>query len=210
MPSPLAGTFTSPLGSLGRPAAVRSLVAISLISSGRKSGTNALGCGGRSFGAEPSGGPSTTLELLAGLRVPRFSLVPRHPRRPAETPRGQGRSGAGVRGRDRDHGERGRAGVSGGPPARAGGRARTQRARTLAAMALKTMRSAAPDDARVSSMGTPPMWAKGGLTERSPWCSRRPGAGPRGLARARRAGRGSRRRSPGRSPCRPRSRSSRA
>jgi hypothetical protein len=45
------------------PAAMRSLAAISAISSGGKSGTNALGCGGRSFGAAPSGGPSTNLEL---------------------------------------------------------------------------------------------------------------------------------------------------
>jgi hypothetical protein len=56
IPPGSAGTFTWPVGSRGRPAWVRSFAAISAISSGCGSGTNAFGCGGRSFGSAPSGG----------------------------------------------------------------------------------------------------------------------------------------------------------
>jgi hypothetical protein len=102
-----------------------------------------------------------------------------------------------------------------GPPVRAAprlvravgslARERTQRrrARSFAQANPNPTRSAGPRDPSVSSMGMPPTWAVGTLiTGRSPWCSRRPGGGLRGRARDRRGGRGSRRRSPGRSPCR--------
>jgi hypothetical protein len=82
-------------------------------------------------------------------------------------------------------------------------RTRRRRARSCAQATPNPTRSAGPKDPSVSSMGMPPTWAVGTLiTGRSPWCSRRPGGGPRGRARDRRGGRGSRRRSPGRSPCR--------
>jgi hypothetical protein len=107
-----------------------------------------------------------------------------------------------------------------GPPVRAAprlaravgsvARERTQRrrARNFAQANPNPTRSAGPRDPSVSSMGMPPTWAVGTLIiGRSRLCSPRPGAGPRGLARDRRGGRGSRRRSRGRSPCRPGARS---
>ena len=82
-----------------------------------------------------------------------------------------------------------------------GGRRRW--ARSFAHATPSPTSSAGPKDPSVSSMGMPPTCALG-ITGRSPSCSRRPGGAPRGLARDRRVGRGSRRRSRGRAPSRPR------
>jgi hypothetical protein len=80
-----------------------------------------------------------------------------------------------------------------------------RRARRFAHATPKPTRTAGPRDPTVSSMGRPPMCAKGALIiGRSRLCSRRLGGAPRGLARDRRVGRGSRRRSRGRPPSRPR------
>ncbi len=89
-----------------------------------------------------------------------------------------------------------------------GGRERTRRrrARSFAHTTPSPRSSAGPNEPSVSSTGMPPTCAMG-ITGRSQSCSRRPGGAPRGLARDRRVGRGSRRRSPGRSPCRRRARS---
>jgi hypothetical protein len=100
-----------------------------------------------------------------------------------------------------------------GPPAlraaflRGAARERTgrRRARSCAHATPNATSNAGPRDASVSSMGMPPMCAKGALIiGRSRLCSRRLGGAPRGLARDRRVGRGSRRRSRGRPPSRPR------
>jgi hypothetical protein len=71
------------------------------------------------------------------------------------------------------------------------------RARTVADAAPNVRRSAGPSDPIVSSTGTPAMCASG-IIGRSPWCSRRLGGAPRGRARGRWGGCGSRRRSRGR------------
>ena len=76
-------------------------------------------------------------------------------------------------------------------------RARRKRARSVADAAPNVRRSAGPSDAIVSSTGMPAMCASG-ITGRSPWCSRRLGGAPRGRARGRWGGCGSRRRSRGR------------
>jgi hypothetical protein len=76
-------------------------------------------------------------------------------------------------------------------------RARRNRARSVADAAPNVMRSPGASDAIVSSTGVPAMCASG-ITGRSPWCSRRLGGAPRGRARGRWGGCGSRRRSRGR------------
>jgi hypothetical protein len=79
-----------------------------------------------------------------------------------------------------------------------------RRARSCAQVTPNATSSAGPRDASVSSMGMPPMCAKGALIiGRSRLCSRRLGGAPRGRARDRRVGHGSRRRSRGRPPSRP-------
>jgi hypothetical protein len=79
-------------------------------------------------------------------------------------------------------------------------RARRKRARSVADAAPNVRRSAGPSDPIVSSTGMPVTCASG-IIGRSPWCSRRPGGVPRGRARDRWGGCGSRRRSRGRPAC---------
>jgi hypothetical protein len=84
-------------------------------------------------------------------------------------------------------------------------RTRRRRARSCAHATPNAASNAGPRDPSVSSMGIPPMCAKGApIIGRSRLCSRRLGGAPRGLAQDRRVGHGSRRRSRGRPPSRPR------